>query len=116
MDIHQLNTSEILKSQDWTFPIPIAYGPGRINEISEICNSLNIDNPLIVTDKSSQDLPFIGELIEILNKAGLTSGIFSEISPNPETTKYLIGSSYYKSGDHDAVIAIGGGSALGGWR
>ena len=114
MDIHQLNATEILKSHDWTFPIPIAYGPGRINEISEICQSLSINNPLIVTDKSSQDLPFISQLIDLLNKAGLTSGIFAEISPNPRDDEISVGSSYYKSGDHDAVIAIGGGSAMDG--
>ena len=114
MDIHQLNATEILKSHDWTFPIPIAYGPGRINEISEICQSLNINNPLIVTDKSSQDLPFISQLIDLLNKAGLSSGIFTEISPNPRDDEISVGSSYYKSGDHDAVIAIGGGSAMDG--
>ena len=114
MDIHQLNAKEILKSHDWTFPIPIAYGPGRINEISEICQSLSINNPLIVTDKSSQDLPFISQLIDLLNKAGLTSDIFSEISPNPRDDEISVGSSYYKSGDHDAIIAIGGGSAMDG--
>ena len=114
MDIHQLNATEILKFHDWTFPIPIAYGPGRINEISEICQSLNINSPLIVTDKSSQDLPFISQLINLLNKAGLTSGIFTEISPNPRDDEISVGSSYYKSGDHDAVIAIGGGSAMDG--
>ena len=114
MDIHQLNAKEILKSHDWTFPIPIAYGPGRINEISKICQSLSINNPLIVTDKSSQDLPFISQLIDLLNKAGLTSGIFTEISPNPRDDEISVGSSYYKSGDHDAIIAIGGGSAMDG--
>ena len=114
MDIHQLNATEILESHDWTFPIPIAYGPGRINEISKICQSLNINNPLIVTDKSSQDLPFISQLIDLLKKAGLTSGIFAEISPNPRDDEISVGSSYYKSGDHDAVIAIGGGSAMDG--
>ena len=114
MDIHQLNAIEILKSHDWTFPIPIAYGPGRINEISKICQSLNINNPLIVTDKSSQDLPFISQLIDLLNKAGLTYGIFTKISPNPRDDEISVGSSYYKSGDHDAIIAIGGGSAMDG--
>jgi len=114
LDIHQINSSEILKSQDWTFPIPIAYGPGRINEISNICQSLNINKPLIVTDKSSQDLPFIADLISLLNKGNIKSGIFTEISPNPRDDEILVGSSYFKSGDHDAIIAIGGGSAMDG--
>jgi len=114
LDIHQINSSEILKSQDWTFPIPIAYGPGRINEISKICQSLNINKPLIVTDMSSQDLPFIADLISLLNKGNIKSGIFTEISTNPRDDEISVGSSYFKSGDHDAIIAIGGGSAMDG--
>ena len=114
MDINQINSSEILNPQDWTFPIPIAYGPGRINEISEICNSLNIDNPLIVTDRSSQDLSFIGRLIDLLKEANIESGLFTGISPNPRDDEISKGSSSFRSGDHDAVIAIGGGSAMDG--
>jgi len=114
LDIHHINSSEILKPRDWTFPIPIAYGPGRINEISEICNSLKIDNPLIVTDRSSHDLPFIGRIIDLLNEGSIKSGIFTEISPNPRDDEISIGSSSFKSGNHDAVIAIGGGSAMDG--
>ena len=48
--------------QDWTFPVPIAYGPGRLMEIGEKCSLLGIKNPLIVTDKGSADLPFIEKL------------------------------------------------------
>ena len=114
MDIQNINSSEILKPQDWDWPIPIAYGPGRINEISEICNSLNINNPLIVTDRSSHDLPFIGRIIDLLNEGSIKSGVFTEISPNPRDDEISIGSSSFKSGNHDAVIAIGGGSAMDG--
>ena len=28
------------KNIDWEFPIPIAYGPGRLNEIGSFCNKL----------------------------------------------------------------------------
>ena len=45
--------------QDWSFPVPIAYGPGRINEIADHCLKLGIKHPLIVTDKGSSDLPFL---------------------------------------------------------
>ena len=30
------------KNIDWEFPIPIAYGPGRLNEISDFCNKFKI--------------------------------------------------------------------------
>ena len=114
MDINQINSSEILNPQDWTFPIPILYGPGRINEIGNICRSLDINHPLIVTDRSSEDLPFIGRLIDLLNTENIESGLFTGISPNPKDDEISKGSSSFKSGSHDAVIAIGGGSAMDG--
>ena len=61
-----LNIDEILQPQDWGFPVPIAYGPGRVKEISSFCKNLNIHNPLIVTDSGSKDLPFIENLIKVL--------------------------------------------------
>ena len=61
-----MNISEILEPQDWSFPVPIAYGPGRVSEIGKSCEELNIKNPLIVTDRGSKDLPFIESLKNFL--------------------------------------------------
>ena len=52
---------------DWTFPVPICYGPGRVSELSTICGSSNIARPLIVTDRGSADLPFVGLIKRILS-------------------------------------------------
>ena len=53
---------DLLEPQDWSFPVPIAYGPGRLSEISAHCLGMGIQNPLIVTDKGSAHLPFIKQL------------------------------------------------------
>ena len=63
-----MNKEEILAPQDWGFPVPIAYGPGRIKEIGKSCESLNIKKPLIVTDRGSKDLTFISNLVQFLEK------------------------------------------------
>ena len=78
-----MTDADILEPQDWTFPIPIAYGPGRLGEIGQHCAALGLRNPLIVTDKGSRDLPFISRLQRGLSDAGVSAGLFSEISPNP---------------------------------
>ena len=67
----KFNIDEILQPQDWGFPVPIAYGPGRIKEISTFCKNLNIQNPLIVTDSGSKDLSFIENLKKILTDANM---------------------------------------------
>ena len=111
-----MNNPEILEPQDWTFPIPIAYGPGRLSEIGRRCVAMEVSNPLIVTDKGSRDLPFISQLQEYLTQPGLSSDIFSDISPNPRDDEIGAGREAFRLGNHDAIIAIGGGSAMDGGK
>ena len=107
---------EILQPQDWSFPVPIAYGPGRLAEIGSKAAALGIGNALIVTDRGSRDLPFIAETAAHLATAGVKSGVFSEISPNPRNDEIGAGKAAFRAGGHDAIIAIGGGSAMDGGK
>ena len=106
---------EMLVSQDWTFPVPIVYGPGRFSELGKICISEGITNPLIVTDRGSKGLPFIEKAQNFLSNEGLRSSLFSEISPNPRDDEISVGRDVFNSGAH-AIIAIGGGSAMDGGK
>ena len=112
----KLNQSDILSNQDWTFPTNIAYGPGRLKEIGKICNDLNIKNPLIVTDKGSPKLPFITNIQSYLASSNIKSDLFFDISPNPREDEISVGCKKYKDGNHDSIIAIGGGSAMDGGK
>jgi len=112
----ELDSSEILQPQDWAFPIPISYGPGRLSEIVKFCESLEIKNPLIVTDRGSKELPFIEKLKKYLIASSMVSDLFFEISPNPRDDEIENGCSKFQSGNHDAIIAIGGGSAMDGGK
>jgi len=109
-----MNDPSILLSHDWNFPVPIAYGPGRLAEIGQKCLALGVRNPLIVTDRGSRELLFISRLVDQLSEAGLTSAVFSGISPNPIDTEISFGRAAFLAGNHDAIIAIGGGSAMDG--
>ena len=113
----QINSEEdILAPQDWSFPVPIAYGPGRLAEIGAKCRAIGVSSPLIVTDRGSRGLPFIDRLTSYLAEAGMPSGIFSEISPNPRDDEISAGRSMFIDGRHDAIITIGGGSAMDGGK
>lgn len=112
--MHTNSEAEILQPQDWIFPVPIAYGPGRLAEIGTRCMAMGLTKPLIVTDTGSRDLPFIRRVSEYLLQAGLEAGLFSDISPNPRDDEIGAGRAAFRAGDHDAIIAIGGGSAMDG--
>ncbi len=107
---------DLLAARDWTFPVPIAYGPGRLSEIGARCRDLGVAAPLVVTDRGSRDLPFIAALERSLSDAGLRSAVFSGISPNPRDDEIGAGCAAFRAGGHDAVIAIGGGSAMDGGK
>ena len=109
-----MNDPSMLSAHDWNFPVPIAYGPGRLAEMGQRCVALGVRNPLIVTDRGSRELSFVARLVDILSAAGLRSAVFSGISPNPIDSEISFGRAAFLAGSHDAIIAIGGGSAMDG--
>jgi len=102
--------------QNWSFPTSIRYGHGRIKELSQICHSKRIKRPFIVTDKGSANLKLIEDLLLNLKKNDLEPKLFSNISPNPRDKEILLGKLKYQEGNHDGVIAIGGGSGMDGGK
>jgi alcohol dehydrogenase class IV len=116
IDLSNSDLDGILNPQDWSFPVPIKYGPGRLVEAGGHLIMMGVHNPLIVTDRGSHKLPFIGQLQNHLTNAGLTVGLYSDISPNPKDTEIGAGRAQFISGGHDAIIAIGGGSAMDGGK
>ena len=77
------NDKSYIESCDWSFPVPIAYGPGRLGELGRRVAEMGVSNPLIVTDRGSAGLPFIGELQRTLAEADIQSRVFSDVAPNP---------------------------------
>ena len=106
----------VLEQQDWTFPVPIAYGPGRLREIAGICRNAGLNNPLVVTDKGSSELWFISQISQFLYDGGLNSDIYAGISPNPRDDEIGAGRDLFVKGQHDGVIAVGGGSGMDGGK
>ncbi|MGI9333360.1 MAG: iron-containing alcohol dehydrogenase [Gammaproteobacteria bacterium] len=104
----------VLEPADWTFPVPIRYGPGRIAELGPLGVRAGMRRPLIVTDRGSGELPFVGEALASLSSAGMEGAVFSGISPNPTDRDVTAGRDFFRDGGHDAVIAIGGGSGMDG--
>lgn len=97
---------------NWGFPTNIRVGPGRLTELAGICGELDLARPLLVTDPGVRDLPMIGEAMEALRAAGLGVELFAGIRGNPTGANVEAGVTAFRAGDHDSVVAFGGGSAL----
>jgi alcohol dehydrogenase len=99
-------------SSNWSFPTPIRFGAGRVDELAEACRSAGMTAPLLVTDPFLAKQPMTKAALGQLSAAGLRAAIFSEIKPNPVDRNIETGLAALKAGGHDGVVAFGGGSAL----
>ncbi|MEQ8308862.1 MAG: iron-containing alcohol dehydrogenase [Hoeflea sp.] len=97
---------------NWSYPTAIRFGAGRISELAEACAAGGIKKPLLVTDRGLASLPITINALDLMEAAGLGRAIFAEVDPNPNEKNLEAGVAMFKAGDHDGVIAFGGGSGL----
>ena len=105
-------TEEAVETADWSYPTRIAVGAGRISELADGCHQLGIRAPLLVTDPGLAALPFMSDVKARCAEAGLRIEIFSDVQGNPTRQNVEDGVEIFTAGQHDGVIAMGGGSAL----
>lgn len=101
-----------IAAADWSYPTAIRFGVGRIGELAECCRQLDMTRPLLVTDRGLAGFPMVADSIAANRAAGLPTGLFADISPNPKGATIENGVAAYRTGNYDGIIALGGGSAL----
>jgi len=98
-----------MQNMNWNYPTNVWFGVDRSKEIQKACDTLGIKNPLIVTDPGLLQTSIIDEI-----NSGLSSNtqIYSDVQGNPTGSNVTNGVKVFLEGDHDGVIAIGGGSGM----
>lgn len=99
-------------SANWNYPTNVKVGAGRIGELADLCKSMGMKSPLLITDPGLAALPMVQTVVDNLNASGLVCGLFSNIQANPTGQNVADGTAWYLEHNHDGVIAFGGGSAL----
>ncbi|MFT4606669.1 MAG: alcohol dehydrogenase class IV [Urechidicola sp.] len=97
---------------NWNYPTAMRIGAGRINELATACTEMGMKAPLLITDPGLAGLPMVSDIVANCQQAGLAIAVFSDIKPNPTGTNVENGIVAYRAGNHDGVIAFGGGSGL----
>ena len=101
-----------MSNYNWGYPNIVWFGNGRINKLPNACNIFNIKKPLLVTDKDLAKTQITTKVIDINKKAKITTEIFSDLKGNPFSSHVQKGVEQFKKGNHDGIIAFGGGSSL----
>ena len=98
-----------MEDMNWNYPTPIWFGLNRVKEIQKASDDLQINNPLIVTDPGIQKTDIIDKINLSLNNR---ASIYSDVQGNPTGQNVMSGVKQFNEGNHDGVIAVGGGSGM----
>ncbi|MHB8417576.1 MAG: iron-containing alcohol dehydrogenase [Myxococcales bacterium] len=94
------------------FPTHVVFGAGSLRELPALLAGLGAKAPLVVTDPGVVKAGLYGKLQGVLSEAGLSHALFAEVHPNPVEEDCFAGLEAYRRAEADAVVALGGGSAM----
>ena len=101
-----------MNKSNWNYPTTVWFGEGRIKDLHLACKQLKIKKPLLVTDNGLAQSQMVKELLKDLNDRSYATSIFSNVRGNPIGSNVTEGVEIFQKGNHDGVIAFGGGSGL----
>ena len=99
-------------STAWSYPTTMWFGAGGLERTADACAAAGMAHPLVVTDPGLAELEPAIRLMDVLTAGGLAPVLFTEVRSNPVAANVEAGLKVLRAGDHDGVVALGGGSAL----
>ncbi len=90
----------------------VIFGSGSIQQVGESCVRLGAQNVLIVTDPGVIESGWAELVIKSCQEVGLSFSVFSELTTNPKDYEVDIGVQQYIEAECDAIVGVGGGSAI----
>ena len=101
-----------MNKSNWNYPTTVWFGEGRIKDLHLACKQLKIKKPFLVTDNGLAQSQMVKKLLKDLNDRSYATSIFSNVRGNPIGSNVTEGVEIFQKGNHDGVIAFGGGSGL----
>lgn len=74
--------------------------------------NLGATRVLLVTDPKLIAAGWAGKVRASLDEAGVSSAIYSDVTPNPKASEVMAGARVYEKEGCDAIVAVGGGSPM----
>ncbi|OEE86938.1 alcohol dehydrogenase [Enterovibrio norvegicus FF-162] len=96
----------------WNYPTAMVVGEGALGNLPDACQKAGMRRPLLVTDPGITALPMTKQVMTLCQQSGFEATLFSDIQGNPTGQNVEDGNRAFIAGNHDGVIAFGGGSAL----
>ena len=99
--------------QIFKFMVPeIIFGMGTLSQIGESARRLGATKVFLASDAGVVQAGWIDEAVKHLSEVGLEYEVWAEATPNPKDYEIDHGRELYLETGCDAVIGLGGGSAI----
>ena len=93
-------------------PRILRVGAGASGEVASALTELGLSRPLLVTDPFMVQCGYAERITAVLGAAGIHCGLFADSVPDPTTDSIDAGLAVLRAGHYDALVALGGGSAI----
>lgn len=88
------------------------YGSGALSLTGRYAQNLGGRKALVVTDPGVIEAGWADKVCESLRKEGISTTVFSDITPNPKDYEVEAGRKVYAENQCNIIVAIGGGSPM----
>ncbi|GAB3364488.1 iron-containing alcohol dehydrogenase family protein [Amycolatopsis echigonensis] len=94
-------------------PYPAAtFAAGAVEQLPRLVRTTGARKAVLVSDRGLAATPLPERAVQLLRQDGLAVEVFSEVHPNPTTDDVDAGGAFVRAAEAQAVISLGGGSAL----
>lgn len=111
MRASQLATSRIQHVQLKMLP-ELLEGGGALYDLCEVLKERDVRCAMIVTTPGFVKRGSIASFLNALLGQGITTAVFTEVTPDPDFTCIEKAAAFFRSHSCDAIVAIGGGSTI----
>ena len=98
----------------FSFHIPsdVVFGDGEVERLPGIIRGLGSHHPLVLTGRTLCRTEVFRSIRGILDSSGIRYGVYDRIEPEPPVESVGAAVDLARSGGHDLMIGVGGGSTM----
>lgn len=93
-------------------PPALSFGTGVLDELPEILRGLKMERPLLVSDAGVVAAGAAGRVERLLRDGGASAELWAEVESDPGEDHADACGRRLAAGEHDGVVAVGGGSVI----
>ncbi|MGB8030458.1 MAG: alcohol dehydrogenase-like regulatory protein ErcA [Terracidiphilus sp.] len=90
----------------------VVFGVGSLHLAGQYARNLGGSKALVVSDPGVVAAGWAQQVLASVERAGLTSVLYTKVTPNPRMNEATAGAAVYTEERCDIIVAVGGGSAI----